>query len=102
LVDPSWSGPDRREVEYYLSSGSFGRAYMGYSECRICGQQNGAGEFTDGTYVWPEGLLHYVRTHDVRPPDEFVVHALNARREIDEGPRDEAWWLASTGSSGTN
>lgn len=95
LVDPDWTGWEKQELEYYLSSGSRGRAYMGHSECRICGAQNGAGEFTDGSYVWPEGLLHYVAEHNVRLPDEFVTHALTRRRAIDEGPRDSTWWLQS-------
>lgn len=24
---------------------------------------NGAVEYTDGTYVWPEGLAHYIYDH---------------------------------------
>jgi hypothetical protein len=95
LVDPSWDGAEKREVEYYPSNGSRGRAYMGYSDCRICGEQNGSGEFTDGTYIWPEGLGHYVSAHGVRLPADFVSHALGQRRQIDEGPRDESWWLAA-------
>eukprot|EP00904_Undaria_pinnatifida_P009632 jgi/Undpi1/579/HiC_scaffold_10.g04043.m1 len=31
---------------------------------------------TDGTYVWPEGLAHYLSEHAVRPPDDFIAHAL--------------------------
>lgn len=96
LVDPGWGRREKNEVEWYLASGSRGRTYMGYSACRICGQETGSGEYTDGTYVWPEGLLHYVVSHDVRLPAEFVGHALARRSEIDEAPRDEAWWLAST------
>jgi hypothetical protein len=46
----------------------------GLSPCRLCGQLNGSAEYTDGTYVWPEGLAHYVMEHDVRLPDEFVSH----------------------------
>jgi len=91
-VDPAWGGWEKREVEYYLSSGSLGRAWMGYSECRLCGQENGAGEFTDGWYVWPEGLVHYVKAHSVKLPDEFLTHALARRRQIEEAPRDESWW----------
>lgn len=93
LVDPEWSGWERDELVYYLSGGSCGRAYMGYSICRICGERNGSGELTDGTYLWPEGLRHYVAEHNVRLPAEFVAHALERRKVIDEGPRDEAWWM---------
>jgi hypothetical protein len=34
----------------------------------------GCRDFTDGKWVWPEGLYHYVEMHDVRLPDVFVVH----------------------------
>lgn len=27
---------------------------------------------TDGNWVWPEGLAHYIEAHEVRLPDEFV------------------------------
>jgi hypothetical protein len=40
----------------------------------VCGQQNGSRELGDAFYLWPEGLAHYVTDHDVRLPDEFVVH----------------------------
>lgn len=42
-------------------------------------------ERTDGVYVWPSGLVHYVRDHDVRLPECFVEHI---RRQSYEYPRD--------------
>lgn len=50
----------------------------------------GCTTLTDGKYVWPEGLAHYVTAHAVRPPEEFVRHALEnlqALREAQEGGR---------------
>jgi hypothetical protein len=93
LVDADWDRREKSHVYWYVSGGTHGRAYMGYSTCRICGVQNGAGELSDGTYVWPEGLAHYLQEHDVRLPNEFVRHALQRSREIEEDPRDEGWWL---------
>jgi hypothetical protein len=39
---------------------------------------------SDGHFIWPQGLAHYVDKHSVRPPDEFVHHALRelSRRGI--------------------
>ena len=37
---------------------------------------------TDGTYVWPEGLAHYVSEHAVRPPEGFIKHALKNLRAL--------------------
>ena len=32
----------------------------------------GCHDFTDGEWIWPEGLAHYVEKHDVRLPDAFI------------------------------
>ena len=69
---------------------------MGYSPCRICGQQNGALELSDGVFVWPDGLAHYVSDHLVKPPQEFVVHALAALASLEEAGRNEQWWTSAS------
>ncbi|CAM9418991.1 unnamed protein product [Scytosiphon promiscuus] len=50
----------------------------------------GCTTLTDGKYVWPEGLAHYITEHAVRPPEDFVEYALEnlrALREAQEGGR---------------
>ncbi len=82
------------EVGRYLANGTSLAAYMGFSTCRICGEPNGSAEFSDGVYVWPEGLAHYVRDHCVRLPPELEQHAL-ARLHLLESRRDgvdDEWW----------
>jgi hypothetical protein len=69
FIDPTHDGEEARAVASYLASGTVYRASAGFSPCRICGKNNGAVEYTDGTFVWPEGLAHYVRDHLVRLPD---------------------------------
>jgi hypothetical protein len=32
----------------------------------------GDSDLTDGIWVWPEGLEHYVRHHHVRLPGQFI------------------------------
>jgi hypothetical protein len=34
----------------------------------------GTQELTDGVWLFPEGLVHYVRHHAVRPPEPFLEH----------------------------
>ena len=80
----------------WLGSGTFTRGMMGLSPCRICGQPNGASEFTDGTYAWPEGLAHYVEAHAVRLPGEFVQHVMSRSDALDETDFNLGWWLATT------
>ena len=60
--------------------------------CRICGAQNGSLELTDGVFLWPEGLAHYVTAHAVRLPAAFVEHVRSFMDEIESAHVDETWW----------
>lgn len=68
----------KKKLVAYLRNGLTYNSYRGVSYCRFgCGIDNcemGFREFTDGVWVWPEGLQHYVNKHDVMLPDEFVSH----------------------------
>lgn len=98
LVDPGWDEDERDFIISYLKHGVLGRVHMGYSTCRVCGKaDNGDSEYSDGTYVWPSGLAHYVEGHAVRLPHEFVQHAADTKERL-EGDRDEAWWRNATPS----
>lgn len=92
FIDSTWNADERDIVLDYLGRGFVVRAYMGYSPCRICGRENGALELSDGTYVWPEGLVHYLADHGVRPPDPFVAHVLRMAEAFESAGRDESWW----------
>lgn len=95
FVDASWDRDDREFIADYLQRGVLARTYMGYSSCRLCGRQdNGDSEYSDGVYVWPSGLVHYVIEHDVRLPQEFVQHAIALTQHL-EGDRDVSWWRAA-------
>ncbi|MEU8103997.1 hypothetical protein AB0C18_09750 [Nonomuraea muscovyensis] len=100
-----WDEQGRLLVVNYLENGMGHMDWMGISMCRFCGQHNGASDFTDGVYVWPEGLSHYLKEHGVRLPSEFVAHVM-ARIDVktdggtcwrtatmeqsDDGPKDSA------------
>lgn len=61
FVDWSWDEKERHQVVRHLyDSGDTLRAYRGRHQCRLCDRWQGAIEMTDGTYVWPEGLTHYL------------------------------------------
>ena len=57
--------------------------YMGLSTCRLCpnfgnsappfGKMNGSREFNLEEWTWPEGLMHYIVSHDLKPSAEFVA-----------------------------
>jgi hypothetical protein len=77
LVRRRWRAKDRGRIAGYLRGGLEFTSYFGYSWCRFrCGIDDalmGNGELTDGVWVWPEGLAHYVECHGVRLPDEFLA-----------------------------
>ena len=85
LIDPTWVGDERRLVVAYIGQDVRTPVGEGCSTCRLCGQPNGFTDLTDGTYVWPEGLAHYVADHDVRLPESFVQHVLAAARDGAQG-----------------
>ena len=78
LVDPEWEKDNRDKIIAYLKAGKPICAYMGYSHCRFnCGIPDpnmGDSDYSDGTYVWPQGLAHYIEKHNVKLPDDFVSH----------------------------
>jgi hypothetical protein len=51
-----------------------GLLVLGIEKCQICGEHITGSEKFDGSYVWPDGLTHYVREHSVRLPREFLDH----------------------------
>lgn len=105
FVDEGWDaeerpGPaghlDREDVAGFLERGFVARAYMGLSPCRLCLQMNGALELTDGHFIWPEGLAHYVRHHAVRLPDRFLEHIAGFTDRVEAADLDESWWRSFT------
>lgn len=93
FVDESWDEDERLDVGSYLRHGLVARAWMGYSPCRLCEKAtNGNLDLTDGTYLWPEGLAHYVLDHDVRLPQEFVEHVHAQNAFTDDVSVDDSWW----------
>ena len=93
FVDTGWDARERSMVAAYLQSAvPTPLEYLGYSDCRFCGDENGNCEQTDGTYLWPEGLAHYVTEHNVRLPDEFVAHARSSFGHWPKEIIDDTWW----------
>ena len=91
--------PNREKVSEYLSKGKICARYKGRSRCRICKKLLGSCEQTDGVYVWPENLDHYVLEHNVVLPDEFIAHVegngLNSPKIQDEDGLSVnfLWWI---------
>lgn len=71
----------RMQLTRHLNRGLHLVQYRGYSWCRFgCGIKDfemGSWDLTDGLWVWPQGLAHYVEVHGIVLPEEFVSHVLS-------------------------
>jgi hypothetical protein len=77
----------------YLMSGKPCNFYRGYSKCRICNKKLGYFERTDGGYIWPDQLEHYILEHNVLLPKEFIDYVMKQ----DNWPTyeiDDTFWKA--------
>jgi hypothetical protein len=91
-----------RRIAEWLRRGEVFAQWRGLSFCRFdCGIDDahmGSRCLTDGVWVWPEGLAHYVEDHHVLLPDEFVERALRdapiASAERARVDPDDAFWIA--------
>ncbi|WP_438027423.1 hypothetical protein [Sorangium sp. So ce233] len=110
FVDENWASSERTRVLAYLRDGVILWVAGGHSWCRFrCGTHAcGSAELSDGRFLWPEGLAHYVEGHGVRLPDEFVERALAGTPLVDFsdmartlGPGDvsvdASWWSNQRG-----
>lgn len=74
LVEPEL----KRKILDYLSSGEILSAFLGLRDCKFGCPLNEPVIYdrglTDGVWVWPYELIHYVSVHDVDLPEEFVQH----------------------------
>jgi hypothetical protein len=76
LLVGRWRQRDRDAVLAWLRTAPELVRYPHTSWCRFaCGERRlGRSERSDGTFVWPDGLAHYVAVHGVVLPPRFVAH----------------------------
>ena len=82
FVDTSWDPHIRTVVQIYLDQSvpELLSVCGGHSPCRLCDRStNGCAEHSDGLYLWPSGLTHYLSAHAVKPPQDFIDHVLAQR-----------------------
>lgn len=85
VVDPDWNPPDLQQLATYLNSGKLGTFTPSgkATRCGLCEHtfSNNSIQLSDGDWVWPQCLGHYVEFHHVRLPDRFVQH-IRAREYV--------------------
>ena len=78
-ADPTWDPAERQPVVTYLEH-CYSLGYMNPTAAIWCPfgcrdpSPRGGETLTDGSWEFPEILIHYVRDHAVKPPDEFLAH----------------------------
>lgn len=72
-IEGFWDASTKKRVVEYLKAGDTAVRWRGWSNCRVCDEHNGSQCLTDGTWVWPEGLAHYVEAHGTQLPPLFVA-----------------------------
>ncbi len=108
FTDSNWDPSIRRKVMAHLQQGrQMPYTYMGQGWCRFrCDGPRtgrlGSMEFTDGKYVWPEGLVHYLEVHHLRLPAEVANHMAAGHGIVYEpAPHsyeiDYNWWKTQKG-----
>jgi hypothetical protein len=107
FVDDNWDAEEKERIVAYLKAAhEMPYAFAGTSWCRFrCGADSlGSTEFSDGTYLWPAGLLHYVEAHNVKLPREVLDHMLTNKKTdmgSDKTGVDLEWWKSQTGANTT-
>ncbi len=102
--DSNWNLKEKNLVIEHLKKGKSIADWMGTSWCRYrCGESGmGASCLTDGKYIFPEKLTHYIEQHNLRLPREFVNHVTNYKScrifsDISKYEIDYDWWKRETG-----
>lgn len=94
FVDPDWDEDERDLVADHLSRGFRGPRLHGVFAMSSLRGNNGALELSDGVFVWPDGLRHYVVDHGVRLPQKFVSRVVMSSEAFETAGRDDSWWRA--------
>jgi len=100
LVDKDWNPQEKLAVMAYLQQvevesqdkkedASVGgpvvlRSWRGLATCRVCDEILGNECHGDDTYNWPQGYLHSIKEHNVKPPQEFIDHVLLLQKKKQE------------------
>lgn len=83
---------EKRRVVEHLIQGCPCNKQRGWANCKICGAQLGTFERTDGDYVWPDRLEHYVIEHNVMLPLDFIKYCSDYHSAYVETTVDE--WVS--------
>jgi hypothetical protein len=103
FIDESWDSEEKQDVITRLkNSYALPYPYAGKSWCRFnCGEtEMGNRDYSDGIYLFPEGLVHYIEQHNVKLPNAVVQKMLSTPIEKynfeSDFSVDIEWWKTQT------
>jgi hypothetical protein len=82
FIDKTWCPKDKSLIMNYLKTSPNVVASSAMpTVCLLCGEMLGdpGSFFSDGFWLWPERLVHYIEKHDLRIPDEMVRYIQEAK-----------------------
>lgn len=76
--------PDKdRLLVYLLEAGKY-TTLPSKRICEICGKDAGSTNYyTDGYWIWPEWISHYLNDHHIKLPDKFIGNIRKKQYKID-------------------
>lgn len=96
FVDTNWDATERETVIQYLKLGSSSeetsnknypqvlQSWRGLAFCRLCEQAVGNSCNGDDKYNWPQGYVHYIEEHNIKPPQEFITHVQHQMKLLEK------------------
>ena len=93
-IDATWQPAELESLVRDLRSAPVALATAAGSEpCLLCSRKFPVGSFSsDGVWLWPSDLWHYVEAHGVRVPEPFAEHVRRSNysppAELDIDDRD--------------
>ena len=96
LIDDGHDADVRSLVARYFAYGTLRVSRPGEVPCRLCSETFPDVEVTDGEYVWPITLAHYVEQHSVRLPDHVERYVLLTFRDVLAAEPDTSWWTTAS------
>ena len=108
FIDKNSPYNEKEQVVKYLKKGKPVLYSRGISICRICGEPTpGSADLTDGFFVFPSGLVHYVEKHSLQLPSRFIDRIKSGNvnnweeKKVMEKISNESfsfdWWMSQTG-----
>ena len=92
---------NKEKLIAYLDSGEVFQSWLGDADCQLgCGEDDLATtDLTDGVWLWPQSLSHYIDAHDVVLPDAFLSHVRKNNWKVpyvclaESTLEDDAFWI---------